>query len=248
MPRGPQIILSCNTFRELISTIPPHPRIRRHFIAITVISEYRRCNTVDLIEQSKSSTTVPSLFREILKSFESRFLDHPSDLKITPISLWRIHCRDYVPPLTDPIHHAIYFQHRTLSEIEQSTHSIRRLRVPPKCILSTTTILQNRNTILYSAPDLHSTPHGSLHFDHVPIFDSILRCIDVDHTIIRREDSDKSGTVSKKRHHGRISTLQSTRKSQQQIARWSSTITTQPIASSTTESIQNRHQSRGWKN
>ena len=187
MPRGPRIILSSNTLSKLITVIPPHPRIRRHFIAITVISEYRRYNPVNVLTQSKSSTTVPLLFREILNSFQSRFLNHPSDLKITPISLWRIHCRDYLPPTTDLIHHAIYFKHRIHSKKEQSTYSIRRLNVPANHLSSTTTILQNRHTILYSAPDLHSTPHGSLHFDHVPIFDSALSFLRINHTIIRRE-------------------------------------------------------------
>ena len=116
MPRGPRIILTPNSFRKLNVINPNHPRIRRHVIALIVLSEYRRCNSIDVIHHSKSKSTVPPLFRVILKSFQSRFLNLSSDLTITPIYLWRIHVRKYLPSKMDPNHHVIYFKHRFLEK------------------------------------------------------------------------------------------------------------------------------------
>lgn len=112
MPRGPRIILTPKSLRKLNFIDPNHPRLRRHVIARIILSEYRRCNIIDVIHHSKSKSTVPPLFRAILKSFESRFLNQTSDLTITPIYLWRIHVREYLPSKMDPNHHVIYFKHR----------------------------------------------------------------------------------------------------------------------------------------
>ena len=213
MPRGPRIILTPNTFRKLNVINPNHPRIRRHVIALIVLSEYRRCNSIDVIHHSKSKSTVPPLFRVILKSFQSRFLNLSSDLTITPIYLWRIHVRKYLPSKMDPNHHVIYFKHRFLEKNEQSTYSIRRLLFPYKDMSSATTIFQNRNTILYYAPDLHSTPHGSIQVNELPSFDSFLSLANINHSIIRIEDSDTTGSVSKNgirvayRHHNQLEQL-----------------------------------------
>ena len=78
---------------------------------------------------------------------------------------------------------------------------------------SSTTIFQNHNTILYYAPDLHSTPHGSMPVNHLPIFDSFLSLANINHSIIRIEDSDSTGSVSKNgirvvyRHHNQLEQL-----------------------------------------
>ena len=197
MPRGSRIFLSFKKFYKLSSTNPQHPRIRRHVISLIIITEYRRSNPVAVIEESKSRNKVPYSFRGILNLFVSRFLNRPTDLSITPIALWWIHQSKYLPPVSDPNHHAIYFKHRHLSPKELSTYSIRRLDLLAHQIQSVTTIFQDRQTILYSAPNLHSTPHGSMNVNVIPHYDSVLRSLKIDHSIIRLEDTDNSGSMTR---------------------------------------------------
>ena len=60
---------------------------------------------------------------------------------------------------------------------------------PPKKMRSVTTVIQNRETMIYSAPELHCTPHGSLGFTDIISKSKFLKKFKVPHSIISNGSS-----------------------------------------------------------
>ena len=122
-----------------------------------------------------------------------QYLFLPTDLQISTISLWRIHVRKYLPPVPKFNHHGLYFKHRRVSKKETSSHMIRRLFFEDHLLDSVTVIVQNNNNILYSAPNLHSTPHASLEIDTLSSLSKHYQSTGVRLSILSNENADNTG-------------------------------------------------------
>ena len=154
--------------------------------------QYHRCYPSFKI-QIHSTSFVPGNF-EVIRITISQSNIRPHDHTNIPME----DPRPWISTFQDGSKSSCHlFQTSVSGKKEQSTYSIRRPHFPIKDMSSATTIFQNRNTILYYAPDLHSTPHGSMQVNDLPSFDSNLNLDNINHSIIRIEDSDSTGSVSK---------------------------------------------------
>ncbi len=161
MPRGHNIILAPEVFKQIFARNPQHPRIRRHNAASNIIQIYlRETDPSQFSIDLRSSSSIPLIIRINCRNCNLNFLIRSTDLAISPICLWRIIQRRFRPSKTARNHHGVHFKtpkkHRN-----DTTYSKRRVNLANEQILAVTTIVQNRSTILYSFPRLHCSPHRS---------------------------------------------------------------------------------------
>ena len=92
---------------------------------------------------------------------------------------------------------------------------IRRLFFDDSHLNSVTVIIQNDNNILYSAPNLHSTPHASLELDTLSSLSRFYQSKSIRLSVIANENADCSGLANCNGiyvafpHHNQLSSLSS---------------------------------------
>lgn len=204
MARGHLTILSQRNLAELQSHDPNHPRIRRHRAAVSSIEEFRRryCNSGP-DAQGYIDSTVPKLLREICTSQNKEYLCLPTDLKLSPLCIWRILLRSKLSLRTPfdakrsnnipktashPSHHALVIRRREtivrrIDEDFSETNKVS-LITQPKGV-----------AVMYFAENLHSNPHSSIGLDEVP---PLLYRIapHLDHNVLSPDKASKDGIVS----------------------------------------------------
>ena len=206
--RSPPILLHPKKYSHLSLQDPNHPLLRRH----------RAFNQLhNLIKTQphlfKHQYKVPHEVISIIDHLNKHYLILPSDIPIKSKNAWRLlwkwnhsssqssHIK-FDLPTQQPNHRVIYIQSRKWTIPELRLGRQKRVKPPTKLPIGThisdiesfVTIDQTScDHILYIAPDLHSSPHGSMDSSDLDSIHCLLDCLDIKNVKLNDDTAGKNG-------------------------------------------------------
>jgi len=206
MPQGNNSILPPSTLAKLSLEDTEHPRIRKHKASCLAI-EYFHLDFHPRPEHHLTHNRVPHQLIVLCDHYNNNYLIRPTDMKISPIQLWRIiyrrsfsHLSSHPMPITT--HQAIYIQQRHSTPDEM--HLFTQKRRKPTChrqigedystLLNNTTIAQPDGiNLMYLATDLHCRTHGSVDVNDMANRDFLFDVLRIEHAQINPKSAAPSG-------------------------------------------------------
>ena len=161
----------------------------------------------------QSRSKVPHEVISIIDHLNKHYLILPSDIPLKSKNAWRLlwkwhhsspqssHIK-FDPPTQQPNHRVIYIQSRKWTIPELRLGRQKRVKPPTKLPIGThisdiesfVTIDQTScDHILYIAPDLHSSPHGSMDSSDLDSIHCLLDCLDIKNVKLNDDTAGKNG-------------------------------------------------------